>query len=612
MGILLYRIHIQNFRSIRDVDITLHPFTVLFGMNDSGKSNLVLALKLAMGNMSIDITDVFSSPQNPASHATPVLVDLLFVPINENDEQVNAFDENWALHLGDNVMSDQNDKEFFAFRTEFRFDDDREEYIRDRKLIREWTDVDITIGSSLKFKTLSAFDFISLDAHRDIASDIRDKTSVWNKQISKIKLSGDARTDIEDSLAIVSQKIMQESPFLREVSAELASATNTKNSSVEISPITRSVDELYKGLDIYVTQENSSSFSISNMGLGTRSRAVFTALKTIVNKRLESVQDSSYFCMLAFEEPEAHIHPHSQRQLVKDFLSIKCQKIVTTHSPYLLSSTSLTDLICVSMKRAETICNSISLLELTKDEIRQIERFVLNTRGDLLFSQIVILAEGETEEQALQIFFKKYFGKEAFELGVSIIGVGGKNYLPFLRVLECIGTPWIIFSDGEPAAISDLQTTIKKLRNLEHKPELSAFSNILVLDGATDFETYLLDNNYDEEIIAAINAFEDGELEEHQLPFFEDFVARHHGELLSPKSTGICCETCGQTIKTRPLRDYLSDEGQKRALCDCMKAGKAKYAASISKTICEHCSDERKFPPKIKKLMEQIESLMEV
>lgn len=606
MNIKLHRVHIQNFRSLRDVDIFLNPFSIFFGMNDSGKSNFLYALKLALGNGNIDNTDVFVSPTYPFSTERAVIIDLLFIPVNENHAQVKAFDETWALHLGENVMTDLDDYEFFGFRTEFVFDNDREEYIRDRKVINEWDSDSIVTGNALRFKTLAVFDYILLDAQRDIASDIRDKSSLWNKQISKMKLSKDARTEIEDALSVLSGKIMDESPFLRQVSNDLAGATNTRNSTIEISPITRNADELYKGLDIYVTQEASAAFPISNLGLGTRSRAVFSALKTIINKRLELAQESPYFCMLAFEEPEAHIHPHSQRQLVSDFSKIAGQRIITTHSPYLLSSSKLDDLVYSSLRNAETVSKPISSLNLHNDELRQIERFVLNTRGELLFSSVTILAEGETEEQALHIFFREHFGLEPFELGVSIVGVGGKNYLPFLRVLESIGAEWFIFSDGEPAAISDLQTTIKKLKDLETKPKLENYPNIIVLDGSTDFEKYLLDNGYDDEIILAINTFEDEVLEEYQLPFFEDFIARHNGESLAPKSTGETCKTCGQSIKEKPVRDYSSDGGRVRALCDCMKAGKAKYAAIISTTICEQCEASRKFPPRIKGLMEKV------
>lgn len=612
MKIKLHRVHIQNYRSIRDVDIYLHPYSVFFGMNDSGKSNFLYGLKLAFGNGNIDHTDVFISPEYPYSTDKPVIIDLLFIPVNERQERVKAFDETWALHLGENVTFDQDDNEFFGFRTEFVYDIDREEYIRDKKVINVWNADGIVVGNALRIKTLSAFEFILLDAQRDIALDIRDKASLWNKQISKIKLSNDARTEIENSLSVLSDKILAESPFLQQVSINLSAATNTRNSEVEISPITRNVDELYKGLDIYVTQEASSSFPISYLGLGTRNRAVFSALKTIVNKRLELAQDSPYFCMLAFEEPEAHIHPHSQRQLVQDFLGIEGQRIITTHSPYLLSSSKLSDLIYVALKNAESKCYPISSLDLQNDELRQIERFVLNTRGELLFSNITILAEGETEEQALKIFFKEYFRKEPFELGVSIVGVGGKNYLPFLRVLESIGAEWFIFSDGEPAAIKDLQSNIQKLRKLDDKPNLGEYSNVIILDSSTDFETYLLDNDYDDQIIQAINDFEDNTLAEYELPFFEAFISKHHGDSMSPRNTGKTCEKCGQFIKEKPVRDYLSDGGRRRALCDCMKSGKAKYAAIISTTICKECEGDRRFPPRIIELMIKIKSVLGV
>jgi putative ATP-dependent endonuclease of OLD family len=260
----------------------------------------------------------------------------------------------------------------------------------------------------------------------------------------------------------------------------------------------------------------------------------------------------------------------------------------------------------VVLKNAESKYYPISSLGLEKDQLRQIERFVLNTRGELLFSNITILAEGESDEQALNIFFKEYFCKEPFELGVSIVGVGGKNYLPFLCVLESIGAEWYIFSDGEPAAINDLQLTIQKLEKLDEKPNLKDYPNIIVLENSTDLETYLLANEYDIQIIKAINDFEYNSSTQHKSTFFEAFKIKHHGDSMSPKNTGKICEKCGQSLKDKPTKDYLSEGGEKRALCDCMKSGKAKYAAAIATTICEECDGERKFPPKILDLMIKI------
>lgn len=611
MEIRLNQVQIQNFRSIKNANLLLNSFSVMFGMNDSGKSNFILALRLAFGNANIDAKDVFCSPETPYSTDHKVSIDLKFVPVDASGQQISTFNDLWGLHLGSNVMTDADDKEFFAFRTEFIYDDEREEYTRDRKVISEWNNTTIRVGESLRYKTLSTFEFIFLDAQRDIALDLRDKASLWSRQIAKLKLSPNAKTEIESSLGVLSEKIMSESPFLQQVSLDLTSATNTRNSTVEISPVTRSVDELYKGMDIYIAQKAAASFPISNLGLGTRSRAVFSALKTIINKKLNDARDTPYFCMIAFEEPEAHIHPHSQCQLVKEFSSIEGQRIITTHSPYILSTTNISDLVYVALRNAETMFAPLSILNLGAEALRHINRFVMNTRGELLFSNIAVLAEGETEEQALQVFFREYFEADPYELGVSIVGVGGKNYLPFLRMLEIIGAKWYIFSDGESAAISDLQSAIKQLKELPTKPDLSQYSNIIVLENSNDYEKYLLDAGYADEIIAAINECEDTSLEDYQLPYFDYYMQEHDGESMSPRSTGVKCATCGETIKTKPLRDYQTAGGKERAICDCMKSGKTKYAVPISRAICTGCIDERKFPPKIKLLLESIKSSLE-
>jgi putative ATP-dependent endonuclease of OLD family len=603
MNIELSRVHIRNYRSLRDVDIDLCKFSVLFGKNDSGKSNFLYALGLAFGNGSIETSDVFASLANPPNPEKTVIIDVQFLPMDDKFDRTNTFNELWGLHLGDNISIDLNDQEFFAFRTEFVFDYEREEYIRERKVITNWNENSVILGKSLGSRTLAAFEYIFLDAQRDIASDIRDKKSRWSKEISKIKLSADARAEIEDSLATLSGKILSESPLLLQAQNDLSAATNIGNSEIEISPITRTINELYKGLDIYVKQGEGYSLPVSSYGAGTRSRAVFAVLKTLVNARLRSATDTPYYCVVAFEEPEAHIHPQAQKQLVNDFSKIEAQRIITTHSPYLLSSTKIEDLVYVAIKNAETKCTALSGLSLEPNDRRQIERFVLNTRGDLLFSSLTILVEGETEEQALTIFFKEYFSQEPFELGVSIIGVGGKNYFPFLRVLKAIGAKWVIFSDGEPAAIKDVKSVIKKLTGTTMEPDLSKYPNIIILDNANDFETYLLDNGYIDEIILAINEFENNEKPE---TYFDQYKSLHDGTELSPKSTDKNCELCGQSIKEAPLRDYHSEGGQKRALQDCMKGGKAKYAASISRTICKVCDEDRKFPPQIKTLLERI------
>lgn len=605
MNIKLNKVHICNYRSIKELTISLADFTLLFGMNDSGKSNIINALKLALGNVSVDRNDVHDSPKYPFTEQSSICIDLMFVPIDTDCKQASSFDDLWAFQLGTNISIDTAGNEFFAYRTEYSFDEERDEYVRERKAITEWSSERIKVGTTIGYKTLSAFDLIIIDAQRDIASDIRDRTSVWSKQISKIRLSREAKTDIEEQLSSLSTRIIEESPFLQGVAKDLASATN-KDSSIQISPITRNVDDLYKGLDIFVAQKDANAFPIANLGLGTRSRAVFTSTKSIISARISLATDVPYFCLVAFEEPEAHVYPNAQKRLIQNFSEIGGQKIITTHSPYLLMSSKLDSLVHVSMMEGTTSCTPIADLLLGQEELRQIERYVLSTRGDILFSDAVVLAEGETEEQALPIFMTNYFGADPSTLGINVVGVGGQNYYPFLKLLDAIGTKWFIFSDGEQKTITDLTRTLKKLEGSDSQPDIAGYSNIFILDNSNNFETYLIEQGYSTEIIAAINQVEGTPDEGIDIPFFDYFIEKHHGESLSPRSTGRICKECGQTIKEKPIRDYKSEGGQVNALKDCMKSGKAKYAPAIATVICQSEDESKKYPPKIKALIECI------
>jgi putative ATP-dependent endonuclease of OLD family len=587
MNIHLCSIHIENFRSIKNSEITLNPFSVFFGMNDSGKSNLLNALNLAFNGGNITEADVFNSPKYPYSKEESVIIDLMFIPINEKGNRVKNFDDDWGLHFGINVNTDSNDNEFFAFRTKYVYDNEKEEYVHERILINSWENGNIVAGKGIGFATLRAFDFILMDAQRDIALDIRNKSSLWNRQIANIQLSEDIKTEIEDSLGKMGIKIKAASSILQEVEMDLSNALNFKKNKVEVSPITKNIGELYKGLDIYVTPELSESFSIANLGLGTRSKAVFSVLKTVIKKRINKSQTTPYFCILALEEPEAHIYPNSQRQLIHDLKVISGQKLITTHSPYLLSTSKMNDLIYVSLQEAKSKYVSISTLNISKEDIRKIERSVLNTRGDILFSAITILVEGETEEQALAVFFQEYFGNSTYSLGVNIVGVGGSgnNYLPFIQILENIGVKWFIFSDGEENVIKKLKNMLKNHNKKEI--DLQNISNIIVLEGS-NFESYLVQNGYKNEIINAINEYEKEKHNGHPLSFFENYkkaYSKNHQE--------------SDTIDENAI------------LVECMKSGKTKYATIIAQIICKECNNDSKFPPKILELMKKVKTFFE-
>jgi putative ATP-dependent endonuclease of OLD family len=112
------------------------------------------------------------------------------------------------------------------------------------------------------------------------------------------------------------------------------------------------------------------------------------------------------------------LHPNAQKQLYSQINSIAGQKIISTHSPYIAAVAELGQ-IRNFYKNQRVYCGRVAIDALNDEEQRKIERQVINTRGEIFFSKLMVFFEGETEEQALPIFAKCHFEQSAVEMGID-------------------------------------------------------------------------------------------------------------------------------------------------------------------------------------------------
>ncbi len=237
--------------------------------------------------------------------------------------------------------------------------------------------------------------------------------------------------------------------------------------------------------------------------MGTRSWASMLTVKSFLemtaNKHKE--EEEPFFPILAAEEPEAHLHPNAQKTLYHQLASSEGQVVVSTHSPY-LAAMAEQSYIRYLRKRQDDIFVGQLANGLDPEDKRRLQREVMHSRGEIIFSKALVLCEGETEEQALPLLFKKYFNFDPFVLGVSFIGVGGsgKKYLPFLSFARDFSIPLFIFSDGEAEAVRGLT---KVYSGVYGATDVTHCDNITILDG-TDFEGYLLSSGHRELVVSVI------------------------------------------------------------------------------------------------------------
>ena len=184
-------------------------------------------------------------------------------------------------------------------------------------------------------------------------------------------------------------------------------------------------------------------------------------------------------------------------------------------------------------------------------------------------------------------------------MGIDFVGVGGSgNYLPFLRIAESLKIPWFIFSDGENDVKKNVRSALKKLyaREIDIEEE----SNIFVLDKECDFEKYLIENDYVDEIKSAF-------IQLHSEEYLEDQIKTKDGTQKDRIKTDEVCDKCFQNIYQDILRNYNGDQGFKNALYDCMISQKTQLSPVIAEAIIE---SHKALPPKVTELFKKMESIL--
>ncbi len=567
MSILINTVRISGFRGLQNIEVELEQTTVLTGMNNAGKTSFLKALQLALGSRQfISQDDFFIDGEYTSKRIT---IDLLIIPINGDGSRINEFEENWEILFTTNrIRTDNAGNTFVPLRTIITFDAITNSYKSQQFILQNWTEFkqggidwfNIDNGKKTSFH-FDEVRFFYLNAQRDIIEDIKLKSSYLGKMLSKIEYSKEATEEIETQIKSLNEKVVKSSDILSNIITtlkDLDTPMDTTSGGVEITPFSKKIRDLNKGFSIYYT-DNKDSFSMEYHGMGTRSWSSLLTLKAFIfflNANAEKYK-LPFFPILAIEEPEAYIHPNPQRRLYRQINEVSGQKIIATHSQYIAASAELTQIRSFYKSDDRVRCGQIKTDELKQGDIKKINRQVINTRGEIFFSKAIVFSEGETEEQALPIFAKCYYGITPEEIGINFIGVGGnRNYLPFMRFAEGFNIPWFIFSDAE----KNVKTEIHKQFN-ECGCKKDKEDRIVFLDNGNNFEKQLISDGFINEIKKAIINLTTFKSEQHKLK------------------------------KVKEINDYSELE-----ILDKIKNYKTKYGPIIAEEIIK---SEKELPPKI-------------
>jgi putative ATP-dependent endonuclease of OLD family len=210
--------------------------------------------------------------------------------------------------------------------------------------------------------------------------------------------------------------------------------------------------------------------------------------------------------LLLVEEPEAHLHPQLQDLLMRYLegeVGAKTQVVVTTHSPNFAAASGVQRMTV--MTRAGVgqpiVGRSPASFGLDKKALDHLRRFLDVTKASLLFARGVILVEGIAEQLLLPQLAKRC-EVSLSDAGVSIVNVGGVSFAPFAQLFSSDKLPYrcSIVSDGDPPKKKELEDELEG-----GDPLLSATAQKLKASETDTLHVFLAERTFEWDLANAGN-----------------------------------------------------------------------------------------------------------
>jgi len=343
----LREIIIKNFRCLVDVFIPIKDMTtVLIGENNSGKTALLEALKIALPRSTAARRTPFNEYDYHMikSSDSPQTSEGIIIKLWFREDSSGEWSESLVQALTDIIQTDPaKDLNSIGLQLSSKYDTITKEICTKWEFLT--LDGQPLGGRGANPNNLTKFLFyiqlFYLSALRNSDDEFSPRSQFWGRILHDIKISDEQKKTISGELAKLNSELLKSDPRLERVRASLDKVKNimalgaSQKTSIQALPL-KPWDLMSKSEVFIRAYGNEVDFPLLHHGQGMQSLAVIFLFQAYIDVFLKPMFQSETEAILALEEPEAHLHPQATRALSVNLEEIKSQKIISSHSPYFI------------------------------------------------------------------------------------------------------------------------------------------------------------------------------------------------------------------------------------------------------------------------------------
>ena len=357
-------LRIENFRSIKHLDIELGNTTVFVGPNNAGKTAILDAVRIALtrrwGQRGTGFTeyDVHLAREGDDPKTSPgVSIEVRVEEVTPGewpDEVQRALDE---IVQSDPVTG----KSSITLHVSCAWS------AADGCFEPQWAFLNAArlplVGGSARRMNLERFwqyiPVFYLGALRDAEDEFSSRSQFWGRLLKAMEIPSALEVRVQNVLDLLNTKLLRADPRLAEIASTLSGATRVaardRAGGVDLRMVPLNSWDLLSKTEIILRNEPDWPWlPLKRQGQGVQSLSVIFLFQAFVEHLLAELYEAESTPVLALEEPETHLHPQAARSLWTHVSVLPGQKIITTHSPYFVQYVPFRDLRLVRLTESGT------------------------------------------------------------------------------------------------------------------------------------------------------------------------------------------------------------------------------------------------------------------